>query len=211
LDTQNDTQSNSLNNRLECLLFLENRLIEDKKLANKLDVAIDEIRAAVLLLNQKYRECGSIFNINSIANSFQLALNPDFRDPLLQQYTDKKKKLSKAVLETLGIIAYKQPLTRPEVDAVRGVNCAGYIKELLDDDFIKIAGKKDAPGKPTLYRTTNKFLIHFGLSTLTDLPTLKEIKSYEFLNIDAEEYLSAKKQATKEVDPEKASAEENPA
>ena len=93
-------------------------------------------------------------------------------------------------METLAIAAYKQPVTKAEIDDIRGVNCAQYIRQLLEDEFIQYAGKKNVLGKPNLYKTTSRFLIQFGLKNLTDLPTMKEIKSYDFLEDDGEDLLN---------------------
>ncbi len=91
----------------------------------------------------------------------------------------KAQKLSPASLETLAIIAYKQPLTKVEVEELRGVNADGVMKSLLDKRLIEIVGKKEAPGKPILYGTTKEFLEYFGLNSLTELPTLKDLQREE--------------------------------
>jgi segregation and condensation protein B len=92
---------------------------------------------------------------------------------LLKQHS--KKKLSKAAVETLAIIAYKQPITKTEIEQIRGVNCDYAIKKLLDKELIHIAGKAETAGRPLLYQSTEKFLEYFGINSLKELPTLKDI------------------------------------
>ena len=89
----------------------------------------------------------------------------------------KKARLSKPALETLSIVVYKQPVTRAEIEAIRGVNVDGVMKVLLEKEFIRIAGRKDVPGKPIVYKTTNKFMQHFGLASLAELPKIDEFVS----------------------------------
>ncbi|MBN8219234.1 MAG: SMC-Scp complex subunit ScpB [Spirochaetes bacterium] len=173
----------SLEQRIESLLFLENRgLLEGQVLSRKCGAPLEEIVAAVARLNAAYRDSASVLEVIQLETGFRLTLRPDFNDPVLDDYRpDGKKKMSRALLETLVIIAYKQPVTRAEIEGVRGVNSAAYIKMLLDDGVVKIAGRKNGPGRPVLYKTTPKFLLTFGLKSLSDLPTPKDVKSYEFL------------------------------
>jgi segregation and condensation protein B len=88
---------------------------------------------------------------------------------------EKKYMLSKASIETLAIIAYNQPITRIEIEKVRGVSCSSILFNLLKNDFVKISGRKKVPGNPLLYRVTGKFLLHFGLRNLSDLPPMEEL------------------------------------
>ena len=171
----------SLLHRIEAVLFLENQLVEEKRLSGITQIPLEQIGSCVDALNKLYQNSGSILCVKKLAESYQLYVSDRLEDSVLERYTPRKKKLSKAILETLAIIAYKQPVTKIEVDDIRGVNCTSYIRQLFEEDFIKVAGKKNVLGKPNMYRTTNKFLMHFGLTTLKDLPSLKEIKTYDFL------------------------------
>lgn len=177
-----------LEKRIEAVLFLENRgLVELKTLAKKCGADPEEVEAAVAALNERYAQSGSVLGILRLENAYKLSLQPDFKDEVLAGYrSEAKKKISRALLETLVIVAYKQPVTRAEIDAIRGVQCGPYLKTLLDEEFIRIAGKKEAPGKPTLFKTTAKFLVHFGLKSLSDLPAMKDIRTYDFLEDKAE-------------------------
>ncbi len=167
--------------RIEVVLFLENQLVEDKRLANTTKIPINDLSLHIDKLNELYKKSGSVLSVKKLENFYQLYVDDDYQDKVLLPYQPKKKKLSKAILETLTIVAYKQPVTKIEVDAVRGVNCGNYIKQLFEEGFIELAGRKDVAGKPNMYRTTHKFLVHFGLNSLKDLPSLKEIKTYGFL------------------------------
>ena len=171
----------SLFKRIEVALFLENQLVEEKRLAGITQIPIEKIPSLAEALNKLYREAGSVLRIKKLDSFYQLYIDEAYNDQILERYSPKKKKLSKAVLETLAIIAYKQPITKAEVEAVRGVNCGNYIRQLFEDNFISLAGKKDLPGKPNMYRTSNKFLMHFGLTSIKDLPSVKDIKTYDFL------------------------------
>jgi segregation and condensation protein B len=173
----------NLEQKVEALLFLENRgVLEANFLARKCGVPVEDVAAAVARLNASYRDGASVLEIIQLETGYRLTLRPEFNDPVLDDYRpDGKKKMSRALLETLVIIAYKQPVTRAEIEGVRGVNSAAYIKMLLDDGVVKIAGRKNGPGRPVLYKTTPKFLLTFGLKSLSDLPTPKDVKSYEFL------------------------------
>lgn len=112
--------------------------------------------------------------IRRVGEGFQMVSDEDMYEELVQFFGDKSEALSKAMLETLAVIAYKQPITRLEIDEIRGVNSSSAVKALLDRNLIRVAGRKDVPGKPLLYVTTNNFLEYFGIVDLSDLPTLRE-------------------------------------
>ena len=158
-------------------------------LSRSVDIPQNEIEEQINILNGKYTNSGSVFRIVKIENAYKLSIIENFTHPALEKYAGKKRKISGALLETLAIVAYKQPATSGEISDVRGVNSSNYIKILLDDEFIKIAGKKDVPGKPFMYKTTPKFLTHFGLKSLNELPTVKEIKTFDFLEDDTEDII----------------------
>ncbi|MCX8083334.1 MAG: SMC-Scp complex subunit ScpB [Calditerrivibrio sp.] len=112
--------------------------------------------------------------IRRVGEGFQMVSDSDMYEELVQFFGDKTENLSKAMLETLAVIAYKQPITRAEIDEIRGVNSSFNIKALLDRNLIRVAGRKDVPGKPLLYVTTNTFLEYFGIVDLSDLPSFRE-------------------------------------
>ncbi len=163
---------------VEALLFLENRPVNIKYMEKLTGRKKEEIKKCIHDLEQKYRQIGSSLRITENDQSdYQMSL----RQPLfshLGQYYDSRKKVrfSNASLETLAIIAYKQPVTRVEIEKIRGVHVSQILKFLLEQKLVQFAGKKDAPGKPNLYKTTDHFLNYFGLLSLKDLPSISEFE-----------------------------------
>ena len=167
--------------KIEAVLILENQAVELSKINQLTKIEINKIDSLIETLNKKYDSIESVFYIKKIASSYQITLRENYNEVIPEEYKVKKKKISKAFLETLAIIAYKQPITKAGINNIRGVNSNNHIKFLLEENFIKTAGKKNVLGKPTLYKTTSKFLENFDLSSLKDLPNIKEIKTYDFL------------------------------
>lgn len=131
--------------------------------------ALDTIKA-------RYSQDDRILELRAINNGYQFLTKPTYYDAVSQlQAHRSKKKLSPAALETLAIIAYRQPITKLEIEQIRGVNCDYSVHRLLEKELIKIAGKADALGKPILYATSDLFMDHFGITTTADLPKLKDI------------------------------------
>ena len=129
---------------------------------------------------------------------------PDFAPFLKKLFKDRNtEKLSKPSLETLAIIAYKQPLTRGEIELLRNVNVDGVMKSLLDKSLIRICGRKKAPGNPYVYGTTRQFLEHFGLKSLQDLPKIEDFSSLAKKAELVEEFPEGEKQAEEKDEPEK--------
>jgi segregation and condensation protein B len=136
-----------------------------------------EIRAAVVALNELYAEHGHGFNIVEVAGGFQLATRSDMATWVRRFHQDHTQmRLSQAALEALAIVAFKQPITRVEVDSIRGVNSAGVLQTLMELDMARIVGRSDGVGRPMLFGTTKEFLIHFGLKSLAELPKPKELE-----------------------------------
>lgn len=135
-----------------------------------------EVRQMIEILNARYGETGQSFRINEIAGGYRMFTLPEFAPYVEKLYENKQKnRLTAKALETLAIIAYKQPVTRGEIEEIRGVNVDGVVRTLLSRNLITIAGRAQTPGSPFLYKTTRKFLDYFGLNSLDDLPRLKEI------------------------------------
>ena len=127
-------------------------------------------------LISKYDDDGRPFKIYEIAGGYKLGTKPQYSIWVKKILENKKKlQISKAALETLAIIAYNQPVTRSEIEKIRGVSCSGVLFNLLKHKFVKISGRKKAPGNPLLYKVTDFFLMHFGLKKINDLPKLSEI------------------------------------
>ena len=136
-----------------------------------------EVAAALEQLKIEYIEQGRAFQLTEKAEGWQLATDPSFAKWLRQLFpAPKPARLSAPALETLAIIAYRQPITRADVEAVRGVNIDGVLQTLMERGLVKIAGRAEIPGRPLLYETTQFFLDHFGLRNLDELPNVEELR-----------------------------------
>ncbi|MBI4743597.1 MAG: SMC-Scp complex subunit ScpB [Actinobacteria bacterium] len=165
---------------IEALLFVSDRPLPLPKI---MEIAeIDEIAARNILeeLKNEYIEQNRGFQLREIAGGYRLYTHPGYASYIEKLIlTSDSRKLSQAALETLAIIAYKQPLTKNEISAIRGVNVDGVISSLLEKDLIKEAGREKTPGQPILYGTTKMFLEKFGLKDISDLPPLEEFEADE--------------------------------
>jgi segregation and condensation protein B len=134
-----------------------------------------QVRAIVRDLNEEYTERHSAFEIWEVAGGFQMRSLPEFAPYLRQIQKTRPLRLSQAALETLAIVAYRQPVTRAELEQVRGVDVGAVLRSLLERDLIRVAGHREVPGRPIVYATARRFLEVFGLSKLGDLPALREV------------------------------------
>ncbi len=165
---------------IEALLFISGEPVSLKTLKNITEFSESELRDLINNLMSEYKEKDGGLFIIEIANGYQIVTNSAYAEWLKKfKSTAASSKLSMPALETLAIIAYKQPIIKAEVEQIRGVNSDGVIKTLLDRRLVKIMGRKEAPGKPLLYGTTREFLQYFGLKDLTELPTIKELTREE--------------------------------
>ncbi len=163
---------------LYALLFVSDRPMSAVRLAEALGDADPDIVATLLeeLREELAANTALPYVLQEIAGGYQLVTHKGFAPYIRRLFQIKKsKRLSKALLETLAIIAYKQPVTRPEVEAVRGVSVSHMFDQLLERRLIKVAGVSDLPGRPKMYRTTDEFLVQFGLGSLKELPTVDEL------------------------------------
>jgi len=136
-----------------------------------------EVAAALEQLKIEYIEQGRAFQLTEKAEGWQLATDPSFAKWVRQLFpVPKPARLSAPALETLAIIGYRQPITRADVEAVRGVNIGGVLQTLMERGLVKIAGRAEIPGRPLLYETTQFFLDHFGLRNLDELPNVEELR-----------------------------------
>lgn len=165
---------------VEALLIAADVPLGAAKLASVLGrhVGAREVRMYVDALNEEYVQTGRSFRITEIAGGFQLMVHPEFA-PWIRQLMKEKvpPRLSPASLETLAILAFKQPIAKAEVEHIRGVAVDGVLRQLMEKGLVRISGRSDAPGRPLLYGTTRDFLKHFGLKTLSDLPKLREMEA----------------------------------
>ncbi len=136
----------------------------------------ERILGSIDELNREYDEGGRAFKIVNVAGGYQFATRPEYGAWLGAMMREKaKRKLSVSALETLAVIAYKQPVTKPEIEAIRGVNADYVLRTLLERNLVTIVGRAATPGRPLLYGTTRDFLKHFGLNDLSELPKPREI------------------------------------
>jgi segregation and condensation protein B len=179
----------------------------------------DEVTAAVERLNEAYTDEGRAFEIKSWAGGYRMATRSSLSPFVKTFYVEEQEtSLSRSLMETLAVIAYRQPVTRPEVDFVRGVNSDYAIRKLLEMDLASVEGRADSVGRPLLYGTTDRFLEQFGLDDLDDLPTLREVEDLlddpafdderaKLLQLDREEGISVDmlgtegKDTSEETDP----------
>jgi segregation and condensation protein B len=163
---------------IEALLFVAGEPISLGRLAEVLEGAdTDRIREALDTLRQNYDAAGRGLQIVEVAGGYQIATRSECA-PWIKTLEKIKTatRLSRSGLETLSIVAYKQPVTRGEIEAIRGVDSAGVLKTLLERRIVKIVGRREGLGRPMLYGTTREFLHYFGLKDLSELPALKEFK-----------------------------------
>jgi segregation and condensation protein B len=136
-----------------------------------------QLGEAVAEINRALAESGRPYEIAEVAAGFQFRTRPEFAEVILAATPERKLRLSRPALETLALVAYRQPLTRAEIEDLRGVDCGAVVKSLLERDLVRIVGRRDAPGRPALYGTSAAFLETFGLRGLSDLPALREIEA----------------------------------
>ena len=168
-------------NHIEALIFCSAKPIKSEELKNCLsemfeaDVPIEDIEAAIEKLKEKYMSDEYSFEPVQTGGGFQFLTKPAYQSSiiiLLKQQS--KKRLSNSSLETLAIVAYKQPVTKAELEQIRGVNCDYAMHKLLEKELVEIRGKAETVGRPTIYGTSSVFMDYFGINNLKDLPSPKE-------------------------------------
>lgn len=185
-------EQGELHAALEALLFTSPDPLSANKLARALgDLPQKDVREALTQLAAEYEEQGRGFRIIEVAGGFQMATAEGFSEYILRLGTKKKQSaLSGAMLETLAIIAYRQPVIRAVVESIRGVESSGVVRNLLDLGLIEVVGRKEVIGRPQMYGTTEKFLRAFGLRNLKDLPSIRGLRE----KLEAEEAEADRKQ-----------------
>lgn len=176
---------NIYNSVIEALIFASDEVITAGEIINAIkkidgediDITSEDVETCIVSLNEKYKQTEASFRIIKIAGGFSFSTKPDYAKYLGYLSTEKsKRRLSQAALETLAIIAYKQPITKPEIESIRGVNSDYMINTLLEKNLITIKGRAETIGRPLLYNTTDEFLKYFGLNKISDLPKPREIE-----------------------------------
>lgn len=177
----NNTEAKKI---VEALLFASPEPLTQKKINTIFHSVTPDLKKIAHELNDKYAMGDHSFEIKSVAGGYQLVSKAEYKVYISRMLNRSGKiTLSKASLDSLAIIAYKQPLGRHDIDAIRGVDSSGVLKNLLNKNLIKIKGRGSGPGRPLLYKTTEKFLEYFGINRISDLPKLKEIS--ELVESDA--------------------------
>lgn len=170
-------EHDQLKSVLESLLFASEEPVTLARFAEVLEgIERKEIASVLAEMQAEYDAGGRGFRLSEVAGGFQLRTARENADWVKKLYRDRPARMSRATLETLAIIAYKQPMTRAEIEAIRGVDVDGVVATLLDRRLIRIVARKDVPGRPFLYGTTPEFLQLFNLKDLSQLPTLKEME-----------------------------------
>lgn len=166
---------------IEAILFLEVEPVDLKTIMRVSGLAREQAEQILDEIRSDCREDDRGLELVTIAGAVQFAPKKELWPRLKERFGRKREgRLSRAAMETLSIIAYSQPITRAEIESLRGVTADAMIRQLLERGFIKETGKKDAPGKPIQYGTTREFLQHFGLESIADLPKLDEIEQERF-------------------------------
>jgi segregation and condensation protein B len=166
---------------IEALLFAGSEPLKSSEIREAVDangqLTDRGIRAMIDQLREEYRSSYRSFTIAEVAGGYRLQTLPEYAEWISKlRAAPAKRKLSAPALETLAIVAYRQPITKAEIEAIRGVNIDGVLENLADRELVETRGRKQAVGKPHLYVTTRKFLEHFGLRDLKDLPQIEELK-----------------------------------
>jgi segregation and condensation protein B len=180
------TEADQLKPVIAAILYVTKEPMSPAAIAHGLGRDVSLVEGIIADLSAEFDKAQHGFQIHSKAGGYYFGTKPEFDESLRQFFQSQKQplKLSQAGLETLCIIAYKQPVTAPEIAQIRGTQGVGSLKPLLDRKLITTAGRKDVVGKPVLYRTTPEFLIQFGLKDLKELPTLKEFEELRRLAMD---------------------------
>jgi segregation and condensation protein B len=165
---------------IESLIFTADSALSLDRLCDLLgEYQRDEIKSVLAEMVAFYHGRAGGFELVEVAGGWQFRTRPAFHSYITRHIKTRVAKFSQSALETLAIIAYRQPITRAEVEHLRGVDCGGVLKSLLEKHLVKILGKKDIPGRPLIYGTSKEFLEIFGLKDLKSLPTLKEIQALD--------------------------------
>lgn len=172
-----------LSRALECVLFVATEPVPMKTLVEVLQADEEQIGSALCALEERLQASG--LQLVQVAGGYQLCTRPEFAEVVARYLQPQPSKLSRAALETVAIIAYRQPITLPEIEAIRGVQSDGVIRTLLHRGLIQEVGRKQTAGRPVLYGTTPQFLHYFGLNSLEELPELEELNPPEGNQPDA--------------------------
>ena len=190
--------------KVEALIFSSSKPIKEEEIKKRLDLH-EDISLMLTSLSEEYSSKG--INLRKIGNGWIFVTNENLSE-IFHEKREIKKKLSKQAIETLSIVAYHQPITKSEIEGIRGVIIGqGILDQLMELNWLQPGGRKEVPGRPILWNTTDEFLLHFGLGTLDNLPGIEELRSSGILN---ENFSSLNIQEVSDsLDPEEALVDEN--
>ncbi len=196
---------------LEAIIYVTDEPLGAQQMAAAVSAPLDRVQKLLDELTADYARPERGLTIREVAGGYKMATKPEHHDEIRAFVKNLKPslKLSLAALETLAVIAYKQPVTAPEIMEVRGVQGAGVLKTLLDRKLIAVSGRKNVIGKPILYKTTKEFLLQFGLKDLNELPTLKEFEEIGRMAVADSELIEEPMAPDAPVDPLEAEAAAN--
>ena len=190
METPNEIQE--LEAQIEAILFTMGEAVEAERIAMALDHDVDTVRRVARNMMDGYRSLDRGIQIIEINDSYQMSTKQTMYESIIKiAHVPKKHVLTEVLLETLSIVAYKQPITRQEIEAIRGVSCDHAVNKLVEYGLIAEIGRLDAPGRPILFGTTEDFLRSFGLVSLDELPIVKPEKVEDF-KLEAEEEIQLK-------------------
>ena len=165
---------------LEGILLVAMEPVDPTLLAQLLEQPLAVVEGLCERLSMAYAEAGHGFQLVKVAGGYRFQSHPDVSAYVERFVLDSQQaRISSAALETLAIIAYKQPITKSEIEEIRGVSCDYTVQKLMEKDLVAVAGRADGPGKPLLYKTSTTFMDHFGINSTKDLPKLKEIETQQ--------------------------------
>lgn len=209
-DTPAPELSTGLKAVIEAAIYVTDEPLSAEQIASAIDQPLDHIHAILQQLVAEYAAPDRGLSVREIAGGYKMSTKPEFHESIRRfvKRLQPPLKLSLAALETLAVVAYKQPITGPEILEIRGVQGAGVVKTLLDRRLIAAAGRKNVLGKPMMYKTTREFLVQFGLNSLAELPTLKEFEELGRLALsDSEEADPAAEMSDRQLTPVEESAD----
>lgn len=166
------------------MLFVSTEPITAAQMASVMEVDLSTVEQAIYELILDRGQGG--LQVLKVAGGYQMCTRPEFSDVCQRILMPQNQKLSRAQLETLAVVAYRQPVTQPEVEAIRGVDSNGVMRKLLERGLVKEVGRKQTPGRPILYGTTSKFLEHMGLDDLADLPDIDSLAVEKVQELEAQ-------------------------
>lgn len=182
-NANNIPENGNLIEAIECMLFVSVEPVSAAQLAAALEMHEAEVEEAILELMEMRNESG--LQVVRVAGGYQLCTKPEYSDVCQKILVPQNQKLTRASLETLAIVAYRQPVTQPELEAIRGVSSSGVMKTLLEKGLVKEVGRKPSAGRPILYGTTPQFLEHMGLEDLSQLPDIDTLAVEKIQELEA--------------------------